>query len=138
MFGACCNFGVVTGCDSHRASTCHVKTKCLNVPKYLYFLWKATFPLNDSKWNKSDHFTFWLEFSDVYFTVNLQFLCKQKKISVLLKFVLCSTFIIFFGPHSFLFTFTCSCTNLETIKIGYNINKKAQLSIDEHSLIEQV
>lgn len=47
-FGACCNFGVVTGCDSHRASTCHVKTKCLSVPTYLYFLRKATFPLNDS------------------------------------------------------------------------------------------
>lgn len=24
LFGACCNLGVVTGCDSHRASTCHV------------------------------------------------------------------------------------------------------------------
>lgn len=35
-------------------------------------------------------------------------------------------------------TFTCSRTNLETIKIGYNITKKEQLSIDKHSLIEQV
>lgn len=25
LFSACCNFGVVTGCESHRASTCHVQ-----------------------------------------------------------------------------------------------------------------
>lgn len=29
LFGACCNFGVVTGCDSRRASTCHVKKQKL-------------------------------------------------------------------------------------------------------------
>lgn len=63
LFGACCNFGVVTGCDSRRASTCHVKKQklkkktCLHVQKCLYFLRKSAFPLNDSTWNKSDHLT---------------------------------------------------------------------------------
>lgn len=71
LFSACCNFGVVAGCDSFRASTCHVKTKCLNVPRYLYFLTKATFPLNDSKLNKCHHFTFWLGFSDFYCTIKM-------------------------------------------------------------------
>lgn len=37
---------------------------CLNVLRYFYFLREAAFPLDDSKWNKSDHFKFWLRFAD--------------------------------------------------------------------------
>lgn len=47
LFSACCNFGVVTGCDSHRASTCHVK-KGENVsqcPKIFLFLKKSNISL---------------------------------------------------------------------------------------------
>ena len=40
LFRACCNFGVVTGCDSHRASTCHVKKKVSQCPKIFLFLKK--------------------------------------------------------------------------------------------------
>lgn len=44
------------------------KKSCLHVPKCLYFLRKSAFPLNDSTWNKSNHFTFeigiyWLLFA---------------------------------------------------------------------------
>lgn len=50
LFGACCNFGVVTGCVSHRASTCHVKKqiqkkKSVYVQKCLYFLRKISISL---------------------------------------------------------------------------------------------
>lgn len=31
LFGACCNFGVVAGCDSHGARTCHVKKKSVSM-----------------------------------------------------------------------------------------------------------
>lgn len=51
LFSACCNFGVVAGCDSHKANSCHVKrkkntkNKCLNVFRYFYFLRKSNISL---------------------------------------------------------------------------------------------
>ena len=47
LFSACCNFGVVTGCDSHRASSCHVKKKkkLSLCPKIFLFLKKSNISL---------------------------------------------------------------------------------------------
>lgn len=46
-----------------------LKKKCLNVPRYFYFLREATVPLNDSKGNKSNHFTFGCRLVDFYFSL---------------------------------------------------------------------
>ena len=59
LFDACCNFGSVTGHGTNNVRTCHVTSVSMSQDLSISFK-KATFPLDDKKWNKSDYIMVWL------------------------------------------------------------------------------